>query len=50
MERRGQGTRGTNEPGLLMAAEVSRVADEISLAGPSRNIGDEVVSTETEFS
>lgn len=50
MERRGQETRGTNEPGLLMAAEVSRVADEISLAGPSRNIGDEAVSTETEFS
>lgn len=49
MERRGQETRGTNEPGLLMAAEVSRVANETSPAGPSRNIGDEAVSTETGF-
>lgn len=50
MERRGQETRGTNEPGLLMAAEVSRVANEISPAGPSRNIGDEAESIETGFS
>lgn len=40
----------TNEPGLLTAAEINRVANETSPAGPLKSIGDEAVNTDTEFS